>query len=259
MPTVLAIAAHPDDIEFVMAGTLMLLAERGWTVHYFNLADGSRGSLKLDPVTCAATRLAEARAAAERLPAVFHGPIFPDMEIAYTQPALRKVAAVVRQARASIVLTHSPIDYMLDHEIACQLAVSAAFCHGMPNFQTDPPVEPYFEPVTIYHAQPHGNSTPTGEPILPHFVVDIGEVISRKRELLALHASQLEWLDSSQGMSEFTATMLDASRTVARFAGRCEFAEGWRRRKHWGFCGPNDDPLRVALADRVLEVPSRLA
>ncbi|MEO8269951.1 MAG: PIG-L family deacetylase [Aureliella sp.] len=39
--SVLAIAAHPDDIEFVMAGTLLQLSQRGWQVHYFNIANGS--------------------------------------------------------------------------------------------------------------------------------------------------------------------------------------------------------------------------
>ena len=44
MPTALAIAAHPDDIEFVMAGTLLRLAETGWSIHYFNIANGCCGS-----------------------------------------------------------------------------------------------------------------------------------------------------------------------------------------------------------------------
>jgi len=61
MPAALAIAAHPDDIEFLFAGTMLLLAERGWDLHYMNLADGSRGSTTLDNETCAATRLKEAQ------------------------------------------------------------------------------------------------------------------------------------------------------------------------------------------------------
>ena len=45
--TALAIAAHPDDIEFVMAGTLLLLKKRGWAIHYFNLSTGNLGSAKM--------------------------------------------------------------------------------------------------------------------------------------------------------------------------------------------------------------------
>ena len=40
----MAIAAHPDDIEFLMAGTLRLLAEAGWETHYLTVANGSCGS-----------------------------------------------------------------------------------------------------------------------------------------------------------------------------------------------------------------------
>ena len=48
MTNVLAIVAHPDDIEFVMAGTLLLLAERGWNTHYFNIANGCLGSMTMN-------------------------------------------------------------------------------------------------------------------------------------------------------------------------------------------------------------------
>jgi N-acetylglucosamine malate deacetylase 1 len=249
MPSVLAIAAHHDDIEFVMAGTMLLLKERGWELHYMDLADGSRGSTQLDPKTCAATRLAEAQEGAKILGATFYPPIFPDMEIQYSTDALQKVASVVRQTRASVILTHAPVDYMTDHEEACKLAVSAAFCHGMPNFETTPQALPYFEPVTVYHAQPHGNRTPMGEVVRPHFAVDISSVLERKLESLRAHRSQQEWLDSSQKMNSYVQSMLDLCGELAGMTGKYKIAEGWRRRQHWGFCGPNDDPLRDALRD----------
>jgi LmbE family N-acetylglucosaminyl deacetylase len=247
MPSVLAIAAHHDDIEFVMAGTLLRLRALGWDLHYMNLADGCRGSTTMDRPTCAAVRLEEAKHAAKILGATFYPPICPDMEIAYTTDLLRKVAAVVRIAKPSIVLTHSPIDYMEDHETACRLAVSAAFCHGMPNFESDPPVDVYMEPVTVYHAQPVGNATPLGERVIPKLYVDITDVLELKAEALAAHASQKLWLDQSQGMDSYIQTMRDGSAVVGRMSGKYAYAEGWRRREHWGFCGPDDDPLATAL------------
>ena len=57
MPSALAIAAHPDDIEFLYAGTMLQLGERGWDLHYINLCDGSRGSTTMNQQECAATRL----------------------------------------------------------------------------------------------------------------------------------------------------------------------------------------------------------
>ena len=58
MPSALAIAAHPDDIEFVMAGTLLQLREAGWEIHYFNLSSGNMGSTVMSS-GCAAMAKAE--------------------------------------------------------------------------------------------------------------------------------------------------------------------------------------------------------
>ncbi|MCA9133836.1 MAG: PIG-L family deacetylase, partial [Planctomycetales bacterium] len=111
-PAVLAIAAHPDDIEFVMAGTLLQLAQRGWQVHYFNVANGCCGSKSLGREQCAALRLKEAQQAASLIPATFYPPICDDLDVFYTRQPLAQVSAVVRRAKPQIVLTHAPIDYM---------------------------------------------------------------------------------------------------------------------------------------------------
>ena len=253
MPSVLAIAAHPDDIEFYMAGTMLQLGKRGWDLHYINLCDGSRGSTTMNEQECAATRLAEAKRACEVLDAKFYGPIYADMEASYTTENLKKVAAVVRMAKPTILLTHSPRDYMEDHETACRLAVSAAFSHGMPNLPSDPPVDVFMEPVTVYHAQPVGNVTPLGEPVHPHIFVDETDVIDKKVEALACHASQKQWLDESQGQDSYLQTLRDLSAEVGKMSGKFAYAEGWRRHSHWGFCGPHDDPLVKALADIVFD------
>ena len=60
-PSVLAIAAHPDDIEIGMAGTMLRLAEAGWDLHYFNLSCGNGGSLEMDGEETARQRLARRR------------------------------------------------------------------------------------------------------------------------------------------------------------------------------------------------------
>ena len=253
MPSVIAIAAHPDDIEYTMAGTLLQLAKRGWDLHYVNLCDGSFGSSTMGPEECARTRLSEAHEACRVLGATFYPPIYPDMEAEYTFANVAKVTAYVRQSRASIVLTQSPSDYMEDHETACRLAVSAAFSRGMPNLISDPPVDCYYTPVTVYHTQPVGNRPPLGELVVPQFYVDHTELIDTKEASLACHACQKVWLDESQGMDSYLQTMRDAGAELGRMSGQFEYAEGWRRHLHWGFCGPDDDPLRDALADVIVE------
>lgn len=253
MPSVLAIAAHPDDIEFYMAGAMLQLAARGWDLHYVNLCDGSKGSTTMDPDTCATTRLKEAKAACEALGAKHYDPIYRDMEACYTTENLCKVAAIVRLAKPNILLTHSPTDYMEDHEITCRLAVSAAFSHAMPNLKSIPDVPIYNEPVTVYHAMPVGNKTPLGEQVIPHIYVDETDVIDAKVDALACHECQKQWLDESQGLDSYLQTLRDLSLEIGGMSGRFEYAEGWRRRQHWGFCGPDDDPLRDALADIIVD------
>jgi LmbE family N-acetylglucosaminyl deacetylase len=247
MPSVLAVFAHPDDIEFVAAGTMLLLKDRGWDLHYMNLCSGNGGSVEMDGPTTARTRLAEARRAAEILSARFYEPVCDDLELFYSVDHVRRVAAVVREARPSIVLTHSPADYMEDHMAASRIAVTAAFIRCIPNFQVVPDQPAFFEDVAVYHAMPHGLCDPLRRPIDAEIYVDTGSTHAVKREALAAHASQKNWLDVSQGMDSYLVSMDEASRAVAERAGRFEFAEGWRRHLHLGFSARDFDPLSAAL------------
>ena len=252
MSTVLAIAAHPDDIELLMSGTLMLLRDAGWQVHYMNVANGCCGTTQYDAPTIAGIRRQEAMAAAAQMGATFHESMVNDIEIFYDKPTLAKVASVVRQVAPRILLTHSPTDYMEDHTQACRLAISAAFCRGMPNFPVDPPCDPIPQPVTVYHAQPYSHRDPLGQFVRPDMWVDVTDYVDRKVDLLAMHASQKRWLDESQGHDSYLQTLRDLDAEAGRAAGCFRFAEGWRRHLHVGLCGPDDDPLRDALRDRVV-------
>ena len=250
-PSVLAIAAHPDDIEFVMAGTMLQLAAVGWKLHYFNIANGCCGSKNLDASTCASVRLKEAASAAQAMPAEFYPPICDDLQIFYDHATHAKVASVIRQVQPSIVLTHAPLDYMEDHQNTARLAVGGAFARGMPNFDTVPAAAAYDADIAVYHAQPHGNRDPLGTLVVPTYFVDVSDQMPKKRELLACHASQDQWLDESQGMSSYLQTMVDLNHEVGTLSAQFEFAEGWRRHLHYGLADANYDPLRAALGDQL--------
>ena len=148
---------------------------------------------------------AEARRAAQFLGATHHESLTNDLEILYDLPTLRRLASVVRLVSPRILLVHSPQDYMEDHTSACRLAVTAAFSRGMPNFPVVPPRPAITQDVTVYHAQPHGNCDPLGQPVHPQIFVDISSVIDRKAQMLSLHQSQQDWLDESQGMDSYVA------------------------------------------------------
>ncbi len=250
MQRALAIFAHPDDIEFVAAGTLLLLRGAGYEIHYMNVADGCCGSTTIGREQLAPLRLEESRAACHVAGAEFHPPIAHDLAILYDAPTLARLAAIVREVAPQIVLTHAPVDYMEDHTNTCRLAVTAAFARGMPNFPTDPPRPAIDCAVTIYHAQPHGNCGPLGEPIRPTHFVDVTSVMPTKTAMLACHQTQKSWLDQSQGFDSYLHAMHDAAREMGRLSGKCEFAEGWRRHLHLGFCAADADPLADALGQR---------
>ena len=252
MPRVLAIAAHPDDIEFVMAGTLLLLGEAGWDLHYMNVSTGNLGSTTLTPAQTVRVRRGEAQAAAKRLGATWHAPICNDVEIFYDDRALRRLGAVIREVAPDVVLTHSPQDYMEDHMTTCRLAVSAAFVRAMPGYRTMPSRKPVEAPVTIYHASPHGVRDGLRRLVPPGAFVNTASVQERKRAALECHASQRGFLDTTQGMSSYVKTMEELSRMVGRMSGRFRHAEGWRRHLHWGFGDADADPLRQALGRNYL-------
>ncbi len=246
---VLAAAAHPDDIEFMMAGTLLRLRDAGCEIHMWNLANGCCGSATLSRAEAAALRWQEAQASAALAGATAHPPLFDDLGIFYDAASLAKVAAVIRGIAPDIILTQSPRDYMEDHQNTVRLVVSGAFTRGMRNFPTDPSREPCGNPVALYHALPHGLLDSLRRPVPADFFTDVTAVLARKRAMLACHASQKEWLDATQGMDAYLDEMEEMGRRVGAMSGRFANAEGWRRHSHLGFGAEDFDPLNHILTD----------
>lgn len=248
----LAAAAHPDDIEFLMAGTLLLLKKARYDIHMWNLADGSCGTDQYGPEEIARIRLNEAQASAGFSGASLHPPLAKDIELFYEDRLIRKAAAVVRRIKPSIILLPSPQDYMEDHQNAARIIVTAVFVRGMRNYTTEPESEPWNGSVAVYHAMPYGLTGPLGETVKPSIFTDIASVMEKKRTMLSLHESQRLWLDHSQGIGTYVGQMESMAREVGAMSAAFEYAEGWRRRVHWGLSPESFDPLRDCLGDRYL-------
>jgi LmbE family N-acetylglucosaminyl deacetylase len=242
-PIVFAVHCHPDDIEFTCAGTLFRLKDAGCELHYMTVANGSVGSMTTGMEETARIRAEEARAAAALLGAVYHESIADDLEVFYTDELIRRLCAVVREVSPDIMLIPSPQDYMEDHMNTSRIAVTAAFCRGMPSYPSTPPVAPVQKDVVLYHAMPHGLRDGLRHRIVPDFFVDIGSSIDRKERMLAAHRSQKVWLDATQGMDSYLISMREMSAEVGRMSGRFACAEGWRRHNHLGLSARETDPL----------------
>ena len=248
----MAIGAHPDDIEFMMAGTLLLLRQAGWVTHYLTVANGSCGSSVWSAARITRARRAESMAAANVLRAEFHESLVNDLEVLYERKTLRQLAAIIREVNPVILLVPSPQDYMEDHTNSCRLAVTAAFVRGMRNFKTSPNRKPVTGDAAIYHAMPHGLRDPLGRRVAPGVFVNTTQVQPAKAEALAAHQSQQQWLAESQSMNQYLATLDEFGRELGRMSGKFKYAEGWRKHLHYGFGPEGWDPLREALGRSVL-------
>jgi LmbE family N-acetylglucosaminyl deacetylase len=247
---VLAVAAHPDDIEFTMAGTLLLLRQAGAEIHMWNLANGSCGTVRHEKDEIVRLRWEEARASARKAGARVHPPLVDDLALFYDPATLSRVAAGIRTIKPRLLMVPSPQDYMEDHQNACRLAVSAAFVRGMRNFATEPPLPPWDGDVTVYHAMPHGMRDGMRRLIHSEYYVDVASVLPVKRAMLKAHRTQKEWLDESQGMDAYLLEMEKLAGDIGRLSGRFTFAEGWRRHSHLGFSQTETDPLPDLIGDK---------
>ena len=133
---VLAIHAHPDDVEFQCAGTLALLKRAGCEVTIATMTPGDCGSAELDCEAIAEIRRGEAKAAADQIGAEYVCLEFRDLAIFNDDDSRRRVTEALRRARPDVILTAPPVDYHCDHEATSLLVRDACFAASCPNYAT---------------------------------------------------------------------------------------------------------------------------
>ena len=133
---VLALHAHPDNLEFQCAGTLALLREAGCHITLATMTPGDCGSAELDAEAIAEFRRNEARASANLIDADYLCLEFRDMAIFNDDESRRKVTEALRRVRPDLVLTAPPVDYLCDHEMTSLLVRDACFAAPIPNYVT---------------------------------------------------------------------------------------------------------------------------
>lgn len=244
--TVLSVLAHPDDAEFLCAGTLIRLAqEKGWAVHIASMTPGDCGSAVHSAEEIAAIRRQEGAAAAGILGATYHCLEERDLRIFYAETPLEKVVRVLRTVRPDVVLTHSPACYMLDHEMTSWLTRAAAFASAVPNFLAERQMpEPLDRIPHLYYCDAIEGKDLVGQSLEPGLRIDISSVIQTKANMLAAHASQREWLRKQHGMDHYIESMKAWSAHRGQECG-VKYAEGFRQ--HLGHSYPQDDLLKLEL------------
>lgn len=205
---VLAIGAHPDDVELGVGGTLLRLSSHGFSTGILDLTLGelgSRGTVE--------ERMGEAQEASEALNvSVRHNAELPDGGLANTPEQQREIIPFIRAQKPRVILAHRASDRHPDHRAACELVRSANFFAGVTSIATDE--SPYRAPY-VYYYNPYFD-----DDAAPQMVMDVSEFFEQKLEALSAYRSQLHNPDYDGPHTEVSSP---------------EFWEGVRKRAgYWG-------------------------
>lgn len=221
---VLAIGAHPDDVELGCGGALALFRQAGTQVVIASMARGDKGSRELSTEETVRVRREESERAAQVIRAAFTSLGLSDSEIFEDLENRTRVIELLRETQPEVVITHSPTDYHADHRITAHLVGDAAYLSTSFKFKTKHPPLSRF-PI-VYHMDNY-----LGVGFEPEEYVDISQVIDTKKEMILQHKSQLAHLQQRAGED-----VLDDMLVLARLRGKqsgVDYAEGFRLHRTW--------------------------
>jgi LmbE family N-acetylglucosaminyl deacetylase len=230
---ILAIGAHPDDIELGCAGTLARCIARGDAVTIAIACRGDSASCGLPPAELAEVRGREAREAARLLGADLIQLGLPDYGVWPCRETVAAFVEVIRQADPALIITHYHADYGGDHNNTLLSVLDATVAATVPNVTTSHPATKRV--ALLYMMEPLG-----GFGFQPQVYVDITDTFATKRKMLECHHSQLDWMGRYGGMD-----CREYVETVARFRGyqaNVKWAEGFIPHSSWAHI-PAGSPL----------------
>jgi N-acetylglucosamine malate deacetylase 1 len=204
---ILAVGAHPDDLELLCSGTLALFSKKGHKVFMCHACDGNKGSFELTSEEIAKIRRSEAIKSASLIGAESLYAGFSDGELVIDMESKKKMTDIIRQANPDIVITHYPDDYHPDHRTTSALVFEAHYMSRFNLFKTNYkntnkiPVLYYMDTLACVNFNPVE-------------YVDISETIEIKINMMIKMESQLGFLQEVHGTNAE-----DFIRTIAKFRG----------------------------------------
>jgi len=255
MANILALHAHPDDVETLAAGTLALLASLGHRISIVTATGGDCGSETLSLEDASRLRQSEAARAAALIGADYRCAGLPDLGVFNDDGSRRRITEMVRWSSADIVLAPSPVDYHPDHEAVSVLVRDACFASTVPNYVTGE-APPLAAIPHLYWVDPIGGRDREGKRIRPDFGVDITPWIETKSRMLLCHESQHAWVAKQHGEADY----LDSMRGFSAYQGRVfgtAFAEGFRQYRNTPY--PRSPRLQELLGDAAKDWPAPAA
>lgn len=222
---VVAVGAHPDDMELLCGGTLARLAQQGARVWVVTLSIGELGHRDIEPAELSQIRREEARAAASLIGAGYLCLDQPAEYIQDTSEARNRLVEALRWAQADLVLTHPPQDYHLDHMNTSRVVLAATLSAPIVRIRTAS--GPLRRHPALFYCDAVG-----GLEFQPSHYVDISTAYDTKLAMLRRHETQLKM----DFWPEAPLSLLEMAEVMARFRGMqsgVAYAEGFRPAQAW--------------------------
>ncbi|HVY93581.1 MAG TPA: bacillithiol biosynthesis deacetylase BshB1 [Bryobacteraceae bacterium] len=205
MPDVLAIAAHPDDVEQTCGGTLLRMAEAGYTTGIIDLTAGDMGTRGSPEI-----RIEESHAAAKILGVSHRENLhFPDARLENTMAGRMTIAHRIRELRPKTVILPYWTGRHPDHYRASELGYEGCFLAGLKKI--DQYTEPH-RPQKIIYSSLYAN-------VAPSFVVDITRYFEKRMESLFAYRSQYGAAEEGATLFPNEAEIRERLASIARFYG----------------------------------------
>jgi N-acetylglucosamine malate deacetylase 1 len=202
---ILAIAAHPDDVEQTCGGALMRMAEAGYRTGVMDLTAGDMGTRGSPEI-----RLSEADEAGRIMQLSWRGNLrFPDARLDNTIAARMTVAGHIRMLRPRVVILPYWEARHPDHFRAGELGYDACFLAGLRKL--DEETEPH-RPFKVIYSSMYAN-------VIPSFVMDISAQFDRRMDALFAYVSQYGSQSAGSDLFPQQAEIRDRLSSIARFYG----------------------------------------
>jgi len=224
LDSVLAIGAHPDDIEILCGGTLAKYAELGVDVSMAVMTDGALGHMVIPPDELAEIRHEEAAKSADIIGADFYWLGFKDASLINDLEIRMTLVELIRKTKPDMIITHSPNDYHPDHRGTSDLVFGATFLSGLKHVETESSYHEGVQPITYMDTINSSNFIPTE-------YVDISNVIQTKIKMIRSFESQVKWLKDHDDVD-----FLDMIQVQSKARGyQCgvEYAEAFKLENVW--------------------------
>lgn len=237
---ILAVGAHPDDVETMCAGTLAKYASQGHKVFIATATNGNIGSSTLSKEEIGRVRKQEAANSAAIIGAEYICLDYDDELFYETLDVRMAFINLVRHCKADVIFTHNPHDYNPDHMLTSKIINDIAVMIPIAKLETEE--EPYDVIPSIWYFEPANSMG-----FVPTDYVDITDFYETKMKMLGCMESQKQWMvDNYASLNGDLDRFFDTIRITSEFRGMqagCKYAEGFVRAL---------DGYRTRLTERVL-------